>query len=246
MNEKFSNELISAFFDGEVSPNERAEAQRQIASSSETRREFQEIQSLSKLLQDMSHDAAPYEFSEEVLQAAQRKMLLGETGPAGTPHSERRSLNRLWHGIVALSAMAAVLFVAVWLFDASEPTVGLNNQHIAVMPDQAGKATDRDLRLSEQSATLASRVRSQVDFAEKQPRKLATVFPEKLDSKPGADAGVQPDAGELASTPNAPHFGLILNSKDELKNSRIGQIIKALETSDGQVAVVRLTVIDRR
>jgi hypothetical protein len=246
MNEKFSNELISALFDGEVSPDERAEAQRQIASSSETRREFQEIQSLSKLLQDMSHDAAPNGFRAEVLQAAQRKMLLAETGPVGMPHSERRSPNRLWQGVVALVAMAAVLFVAVWLFDASEPAGGPNNQHIAVMSDQAEKDAESEFRLSEPSAAPASRTRSQVDFAEKQPRKSATMFAEKLEAKPGADAAVQPNVGELASTRNAPNFGLILNSKDELKNARIGQIIKALETSGGQVAVVKLTVIDRR
>ncbi len=59
MSSHFSDEQISSYFDGEVTPEERAEIERLLETSLEARREFDDYKRLSALLKDLPVESAP-------------------------------------------------------------------------------------------------------------------------------------------------------------------------------------------
>ena len=77
MNHPVPEELISAYFDGEVSPDERGEIERSLESSSELRQQLDETSKLSALLHSFPRESAPRELAANV-----QKQVNAATQPA--------------------------------------------------------------------------------------------------------------------------------------------------------------------
>ena len=112
MNHPVPEELISAYFDGEVSPDERCEIERSIESSSDLRQQLDETSKLSALLHSFPRESAPRELAANVqkqVNAASQPVLKAVQLVASA--TTRRSLRREWTAFVAgmLATMASLL-----------------------------------------------------------------------------------------------------------------------------------------
>jgi hypothetical protein len=119
MNDVPESELLGAYLDGEVTAAERTRVEQLLASDPEARRLLDGLRALRAKLQDLPREKLDEDLGQQVLRAAQRRMLLGEDATAQTPEPplapwwreigwrgmlSRRAL--LWSGMaVAISLM---------------------------------------------------------------------------------------------------------------------------------------------
>ena len=112
MNHQVPEELISAYFDGEVTPDERVEIELSLESSSDLRQQLDETSKLSALLHSFPRESAPRDLAanvqKQVNAAAQPAIATSQTAPYA---STRRSLRREWtaFGAGMLATMASLL-----------------------------------------------------------------------------------------------------------------------------------------
>lgn len=85
--DKFS-ELISAFLDGEVSPEEQARVEERLVESAEDRRLFEDMRAIRADLQSLPRRELGKDLSERILRRAERAMLADGTAPDGTSTDE--------------------------------------------------------------------------------------------------------------------------------------------------------------
>ena len=110
MNHPVPEELISAYFDGEVSPDERGEIERSLESSSELRQQLDETSKLSALLHSFPRESAPRELAANV-----QKQVNAATQPAlaqtATSATTRRNMRREWtaFGAGMLATIASLM-----------------------------------------------------------------------------------------------------------------------------------------
>jgi negative regulator of sigma E activity len=105
-----SDELLSAYLDGELTADEQARAERLLADDAQARRTFEELRGLRSSLQDLPRKGLPDDFAERVLQAARQQ--------ATSTSSESVPPKPAWHerirrplAYVALVLAASVLIV---------------------------------------------------------------------------------------------------------------------------------------
>src|SRR5260221_6011492 len=89
MRERFSEEILSAYVDGELPPRERAEVEQWLEDSPEARQRLEGFRRLSTLFANLPRIEIPLEFPTRVLQLAERRMLL--------PWTVARSARRRFH-----------------------------------------------------------------------------------------------------------------------------------------------------
>jgi len=111
MKEPFSDEILSAYVDSELSAAERAEVERWLETSPAAREKLEEFQRLSGLFAGLPRTEAPQEFPTKVMQLAERRMLLPESLAVST----RRRFHLWVLAVGAPIASAAVLFLIVYL-----------------------------------------------------------------------------------------------------------------------------------
>ena len=108
MNLQVPDELISAYFDGEVTPDERAEVERLLESSTELRQQLDETSKLSALLHSFPRESAPRDLTANVQKRVDAAAL-----PTSTPLSSPQLKNwrREWtaFGAGILATMASLL-----------------------------------------------------------------------------------------------------------------------------------------
>ena len=108
MNLQVPDELISAYFDGEVTPDERAEVERLLESSTELRQQLDETSKLSAFLHSFPRESAPRDLTANV-----QKRVEAATLPTSTPLSSPQLKNwrREWtaFGAGILATMASLL-----------------------------------------------------------------------------------------------------------------------------------------
>lgn len=102
------NELLSAYFDGEVSPQERARVETLRRQSPEVDAELQTLAELSQLVKGLPREPAPPEILSAVMQAAERRALL----PAALPRRRRVPLLREMAIFLTGAAAAGLVFLA--------------------------------------------------------------------------------------------------------------------------------------
>src|SRR5205085_12076191 len=102
MSELFSDEFLSAYLDGELSPQERAAVERWIERAPEARQRLDDFRGLSRLFGDLSRTELPREFPTEVMHLAERRMLLPDAAAANG-----RMQIRGWTLALAATATAA-------------------------------------------------------------------------------------------------------------------------------------------
>lgn len=115
MKDPHSDDILSAYFDGEATPQERAEVDRLQSSVPEVRRQLEDFERISRLLGDLPRESVPVEFSAEVMQQAERNMLLPDVP---TPPAPRPGQFRLRLMVWGAAATAAGLLLMVFAFEA--------------------------------------------------------------------------------------------------------------------------------
>ena len=159
MKKNSPDDLLSAYFDGELSSQNRADVERLLQTSSEARRELDEIGALSQLLRSLPSDAAPDELAPSVLQRAERDSLLSAVQPE-TPVSGR---TRAW-AIVAggLVATTAAAFLVMSQINTGPPEVDFSPLKTSALeaPAKQGavKTASADARPSPEVADVGAPV----------------------------------------------------------------------------------------
>lgn len=111
-NQPPSNENLSAYFDHEVSPEERRELEALLEDSPEARQELHEFGELSRLLQETATESAPPELAASIRRRIEQETLLTETTPATVKRAPSMLRYRIAVAISACSSVAAlVLFI---------------------------------------------------------------------------------------------------------------------------------------
>ncbi len=75
-------ELISAYVDGELSPDERAQVEKWLAESAEARQLYEELRTVRASLQSLPRHRLEQDLGPSVLRRAERSVLSGEKRPA--------------------------------------------------------------------------------------------------------------------------------------------------------------------
>ena len=109
MKQPFSEEILSAYIDDELPAQERAAVERWLEESPEAREKLDGFRRLSGLFADLPRNEVPPEFPTNVLQLAERRMLL----PEARPVQPRQSLRR-W-ALAGGSSIAAALALGLTL-----------------------------------------------------------------------------------------------------------------------------------
>jgi len=107
MKEPFSEEILSAYLDGELSPDERARVERRLERDSRAREQVEDFRRLSQLFAGLSRTELPPSFAGEVLQLAERRMLI----PDGAGRPARWRASRWVLGAASMAAAAALLLI---------------------------------------------------------------------------------------------------------------------------------------
>ncbi len=107
MNPQVPDELISAYFDGEVSPVERAEVERLLTGNDDARRALNETAQLSALLHSFPREAAPVELAANVLRQTNLIPLPPLPSPASATKTSAQNVWRDWKAGFAGAAITA-------------------------------------------------------------------------------------------------------------------------------------------
>lgn len=136
MNGKLSDDQLSAYFDDELTLEERAVVEQELAASPELRAELNSYRQMSELLRKMPQAQAPVELFPSIMRGIERETLL----PA--PEATTRKL-RFRH-LIAIAACSLVAAVAVGSFFT-------NNQNVA-QNDAAAPIVKGSMKVSQQLA----------------------------------------------------------------------------------------------
>src|SRR5262249_30057854 len=111
MKHPYSEEILSAYVDGELTDQERAEVEHWLESSPGARERLEDFRGLSRLFAGLPRTEVPQEVPTKVLQLAERRMLL----PEATANSGRRRLRGWMIAVGAPLASAAALLICLKL-----------------------------------------------------------------------------------------------------------------------------------
>ncbi|OYW20699.1 MAG: hypothetical protein B7Z55_06880, partial [Planctomycetales bacterium 12-60-4] len=100
-----SDELLSAYLDGEVSDAERALVEQRLAHDPVARESLREFREISQLMRTLPREPAPHEMHSATVKLAEMRSLLG--APATAPRSAKRSRRREW--LTACAGLVATL-----------------------------------------------------------------------------------------------------------------------------------------
>lgn len=123
MNPQSPNELISAYFDGEVTPEERAAVERLLIDSEESQRELNETARLSALLHSFPRESAPVDLVGNVQQQTGRLPLPVRVVATVPPQiAPSRNAWREWRAALISAVSTAAVLIVFWnLFDVPKP-----------------------------------------------------------------------------------------------------------------------------
>ena len=266
-----TDNLLSAYHDGELTAAERSIVEQQISERDEAREELSEIKQISAMLKDLPRLPLPVEFPQQVLKGIEREMLI----PSEASLDARVRSNT--HQPIALSSRSSVSDTSPrrWLVGAA--AVLTSAAGLMLMVTTFG---DRSVTQSPRTSQLASKFDAPTEanaVAFSAPGLAGT-----LDSAPAlggagvsalgqkvanSDASVTSKRdGDLGGTafaakmnePNRPPVAAfnvprggdsvasMFLDQATLKSAEIGDVVDALQTLDDEIAVVRLTVVDRQ
>jgi hypothetical protein len=231
MKNQSENELLSAYLDGELTPAERAEAERLLAESPAARRLLDELRALGSTLQSLPRHELGANLSARVLQdAARRESITAPARPRPRPFvgqiAERIKNNPrmvVWPLIVLSVAVLLMVFNA----DQNGPGRGKGNRDIARAP--IDKNTENENRA--EGATINKPKEGDLGKTEEQPSISAVKSPNE---KPAPTQLVitKGEGGEkLGPTSAASRAGLIVIScqvsREVLQHQDYRQVFEA-------------------
>ncbi len=233
MSDDNRDDLISAYFDDELSLDERARVEELLHASDAARRELEEVRCLSRVLKGFTAEPAPEDLSAAVLAQAERDSLL-----ASVPERAQRG----WLApVIGLLVTAASLLLLAQGFHSDQEGADVAARLAstgdaapqAVVQSESEEAADAPLAAPESESTptesLAKRRR---DAAPKSPVAM------KAFAAP-ADGKTDPLSPNTIGTERQ----IDLNH-DQLRNAKIGDVIRHFDTKDENVSVVELIVLD--
>ncbi len=254
MKQPFSEEILSAYIDDELPAQERAAVERWIEESPEAREKLDGFRRLSGLFADLPRNEVPPEFPTNVLQLAERRMLL----PEARPVQARQSLRR-W-ALAGGSSIAAALVLGLMLqaylpdgaphqkavrFDDGERPAG--GPEVAVRSRALSEGETQDLAPAVASNKLSSLRGALPTYEQGAGPAAPTPAEDKLDrdspeSGIGRSAGARGERSKSAESVAA----LAVISPDQRKqiDQAMDEIGKTPE-DENVVAVVKFHVIDR-
>ena len=162
MNPQVPDELLSAYFDGEASPEERAVVEQLLDGSVASRRELDEIAQLSALLHSFPREAAPVELAGRVQRETDQLPLAEQKTVAPV-----RSLRREWlAACLGAVATAAALLLMVNLVDRPASHLQALREHDSAtrLALATTAAPEMDRRLSENESLVAPVYLNNSDF----------------------------------------------------------------------------------
>jgi hypothetical protein len=222
MNNNNSGELLSADYDGETSPEEHAIVERLLETSSEARRELDEIGALSELLHSIPRQSAPVELAPSVLHRAEHESLLPAVSDSAK--SSFRMPNRL-ELATGLVTVAAVLLLVVFLVNKPNPEKSDSTQIVQhSSTEEAGEAAKK--AASSSAATNASADESAT----------AGKIVDAIDSPQPLSA--------TQSKSDIRSFAKSALNASRLRDVQIGDVIPYFAVARNQVAVLEVTVVD--
>lgn len=249
MNPAVSEELISAYFDGEVTPAEQAVVERWLAESPDRRQEFEEIGQLSALLHSLPTPDAPDELAAATMQRIERETLLAPSSATAPRRTARRER------VVAFSAflvtVAATVLVMLtsrsWMpqtdmvaMTESPALPASRTEGLADSLDRAappGPVPARGENATAFREGAESQVSAGLDVARSERERLSPSPKSEAQSAPASAAN--PVDERLAGQPSE---RMLLKERD----LRIGSVIPYLETSGDTIALIEVTVVDVR
>ena len=243
MNDKISEELLSAYLDGELSQSERADVAQLLESSPAAQQQLADFQKLSQWMQELPPAQPPQGFAEEVLLQAERRSLLCEPTPAAPVTATRRSWLKPTLGIVA--AAAAVVFL-VRAVPAPQPAQQPVEEAI-VMEDMVFQKMQAETAPAEGFATEAQSDLHTVS------RSVAPAALPAIKNSQAADADkfiATDEADNLLRQSKKPTIQkeklVKLPTGQKWNRSRIGEVIHMteLDESQEQVAVFKAVVVN--
>ncbi len=252
-----ADDLLSAFHDGTISASEQATVERRLTLASAARQELSEIRQVSALLKGLPRESLPPEFPQLVLAAIEREMLV----PSRRADREGDATGRQrWViGGAAVLTSAAGLLLMLNVFNHGS-TAGPQ------LAARSGRGFESRLVRTELAASEpAGDTLRHNEFTDR-PLAILPSTARELDGDsvkiPSAPLGLNRNSALAgASGLNRVEANL---AESESQNSRvartsefffdrsafqsaqIGEVVEALRTEGDQVAVVRLTVIDRQ
>jgi hypothetical protein len=140
MNSQVPDELISAYFDGEASPEERAVVERLLASSDDAQRELSETAKLSALLHSFPRESAPAELIGNVLRQTEQMAIPVQSAIVATVAPVPvRSVWRDWKaGFVGAAVTATAMGLVIAL---TSPSTEHAAKHVAMEPAASDSAS---------------------------------------------------------------------------------------------------------
>jgi len=247
MNNKLTDEALSAYLDGELPPAQHKEVQRRIEASPAAQAQLEELRKLSGLIQELPRQQLPQEFADQVLQLAERRSLLAEPAPLPASHSQMS----WWRPALGVSVAAAAVFALTTLLpQVNVPDNGKELENLAQRTEQSEPTTspaapaDRAVRLgkatgdkdSSESFEAVVPVKSKSLKSDEvgSPKVQIADSAERRQAKPGKDLEVKNGTR------------LKLPADQEWNRERIGEIIHAVtvDKSGSRVAVIEVAVVD--
>lgn len=258
MSERLSDELLSAYFDGDVSPREREQVERWLAQSPEARRELAALGRTSRLLRSLPVAPAPDDLVSAVMQQAERATLLPPVPPA-RPVASRRRAWLVAAGGLAVTAAAALLLLpllsrphpeahGVARLEPSDRNAETDGDHLADRGSAPAGVPPRTVAMPENLTTR--RVRPAPDDmsrAEADPNTIP-LAEENLaqierPADPPAPATAAGAAGGLPEQQAQPGLRAVA-ARTNWGAVQIGDVVPYFETSGDRAAVVKMTVVD--
>jgi anti-sigma factor RsiW len=158
----FCDELISAFLDGEVSPDERARVEQLVASSEEHRQSLEDMQAVTRGIQRLPGYSMDGEFSQRVIAIArQTSGMSHEVDAARSVRFTPAATVWYWPAVVGLTATAAaalLLAFSVWNMG-MDSIDSSGSQTVAQVPDTPAVSMPGEPTATDDSPLVAASVR---------------------------------------------------------------------------------------
>jgi hypothetical protein len=247
MKPKIPDDLLSAFLDREVTPEEEVLARKHLQTSPQAKEQFQDYQRLGELLHELPRRTVPTEFAAAVMQQAERETLIpleaAATAPANS-QSDRRMRRGWLVAAVGMLATAAAVLIVVNL-PARKDAVALRETRVGGTPRSEALLAKATVAPAEKapSSPEVSKPASEAKVAAREANLPALKYA-------GALAPASPVPPPVASAPLmqsrlADAGGSRMVFPADLKSAKEGSVIEALESVGNQVAVVRLTLVNQ-
>ena len=259
------NEKLSAYFDHEVSPEERRELESLLENSAAARQELHEIGEISRLLHETATESAPPELASSIRRRIEQETLLAESTTSAVKRAPSLLRYRIAVAVSACSSVAAlVLFVL--LMNIPDPAMQFaasdqraNTTFMLHKNSAADNYTTNDsLKSNIQGEAVATTPFPSVAYSSPENRrsesldtKEALVANDSMARKMKGDFSVRNSIAEKKIATSLPKIAMAVEPATSglpahipVDTIRIGDVLPYFHDIEGKVAVIEVRVVD--